>query len=199
MNFTELCNEVQIIVKRPDLADRIQSAVRAATEKLHTLDFWYRDIVEVPVQFGTAFYIQNFDPRTVVPRFRKAKYIRIWEGGTDGQATVFLEPIQIEEAIDGYGYLKTNVFYMAGQLLQIRGTQDIYRVLFGAYRYPTVTPAESYSSWIAEEFPWGIIYEASRAIFRSISMAEEAAAYERLTAEIVSELKLSFVDDIPVT
>lgn len=199
MNFTELCNEVQIIVKRPDLAERIQSAVRAATEKLHSLDFWYRDLVEVPVQFDRDFYLQNFDPRQVIPKFRKAKYIRIWEGGVDGRATIFLDPIQIEEAIDGYGYEKTNVFYMAGQLLQIRGTCNILRVLFGAYRFPTITPAESYSSWIAEDYPWGIIYEASRAIFRSISMAEEAAAYERLTLEITTEMSRSCVDDVPFT
>lgn len=199
MNFTELCNEVQIIVKRPDLADRIQSAVRAATEKLHSLDFWYRDLVEVPVQFDTEMYIQNFDPRQVIPKFRKTKYIRIWEGGVDGRPTVFLDPIQIEEAIDSYGYTKTNVFYMAGQLMQIRTTCSILRVLFGAYKFPTVTPSDQFSSWIADDYPWGIVYEAARTIYRSISMDEAAAQYERLTAEIVSEMRRSCVEDVPFT
>lgn len=199
MNFTELVNEVQIIVKRPDLSDRIQSAVRAATEKLHSLDFYYNDLVEVPVQFDKEFYIQNFSPKQVIPRFRKAKYIRIWNGGVDGAAKEFLEPIQIEAAIDGYGYERTNVFYMAGSLLQIRANRGILRVLFGAYKYPVVTPVEAYSSWIAEDFPWAIIYEAARTVYRSISMQEEANAYGALTAEIVAEMRMSCVDDIPVT
>jgi hypothetical protein len=199
MTFDELCTEVQIIVKRPDLAERIQSAVRAATEKLHSLDFYYRDLIEVPVEFDREFCIQNFIPKEIVPRFRKAKYIRFWNGGVDGAAGVFLKAIQIEDAIDSYGYEKVNVFYMAGNMLQIRTNPAVLRVLFGAYIYPTVTPVASYSSWIAEDYPWGIVYEASRTIFRSISMAEEAASYERLTAEIVSEMKTSCVDDIPVT
>lgn len=199
MNFTELVAEVQIIVKRPDLADRIQSAVRAATEKLHSLDFWYRDIVEVPVQFDREFYIQNFDPRQVIPKFRKTKYIRIWLGDATGRPGKFLDPIQIEEAIDGYGYTKTDVFYMAGQLMQIRTSCGILRILFGAYKFPTVTPIDQYSSWIAEDYPWGIVYEAARTVFRSISMDEAAGQYERLTAEIVSEMKRSCVEDVPFT
>lgn len=199
MTFDELCDEVQIIVKRPDLAQRIQSAVRAATEKLHSLDFFYKDLIEVPVEFDEALAIQNFVPKEVVPRFRKAKYIRFWNGGVDGSAGTFLKSIQIENAIDGYGYEKVNVFYMAGTMLQMRTDPAVLRILFGAYIYPTVTPASSYSSWIAEEYPWGIVYEASRAIFRSISLQEQAGEYEKLTAEVVSEMRMSCIDDIPVT
>lgn len=199
MNFTELVNEVSIIVKRPDLVDRIQGAVRAATEKMHSLDFWYRDLVEVPVQFDREFYIQNFDPRQVIPRFRKAKYIRIWRGDITGGPAEFLDPIQIEEAIDAYGYTKTNVFYMAGQLLQIRTTCSVLRVLFGAYKFPVTSPIESYESWIADDYPWAIVYEAARAIYRSISMDEAASQYERLTAEVVAEIKRSCIDDVPFT
>lgn len=199
MTFDELCQEVQIIVKRPDLAERIQSSVRAATEKIHSLDFFYKDLVEVPVQFESELNIQNFVPKEIIPKFRKAKYIRFWHGDVNGSAGVFLTPIQIENAIDSYGCDRVNVYYMAGTMLQMRTNPAVFRVLFGAYIYPTVTPITSYSSWIAEEYPWAIVYEAARTIFRSISLQEQAGEYEKLTAEVVSEIRMSCIDDIPVT
>lgn len=199
MNFEELTAEVLVIVKRPDLIDRIQSSIRAATVKLHQSDFYYKDLREVPVQFDTETFIQNFVPTDVLPNFRKAKYIRFWFGDADGAAGLFLTNIQIENAVDSYGYIKENVFYMAGTMLQVRASPAVHRILFGAYVYPTVTPATAYESWIAREYPWGIIYEAARSIYRSIGFQEQANEYAKMAAEILGEIKLSCVDDIPLT
>jgi hypothetical protein len=81
----------------------------------------------------------------------------------------------------------------------MRGKCATYRVLFGCYLHPTLTPANLYNSWIAEEMPWAIIYEASRVLFKSIAFTEQANEFAQLVAEQVGELKLSYVDDIPVT
>ena len=199
MNFAELVSEVISITKRPDLADRTQGAVRAATQKLHQSDFFFKDLVEIPVQFSESAFIQNFLPTDVLPRFRKAKYIRYWIGDANGQPGPFLKQIQIENALDTYGYQRNNVFYLAGQMIQIRANPAVYRVLFGAYVHPVLLPAESYQSWIADEAPYAIIYEAARTVFRSISLQEQAAEYTRLAGEILAELKMSYVDDIALT
>lgn len=199
MTFAQLVAEVLLIVKRPDLQSRIESAVRAATLKMHQADFFYKDLVEVPVQFDLARILQQFLPTEVVPNFRKAKYVRVWFGDTDGTYGPFLDPIQIENSLDIYKCSKDNVFYMAGQLLQIRAVPAVYRVLFGAYKHPVVTPAESYSSWIADEYPYAIIYEAARTIFRSISFNEQANEYSQLAGEVLAEIRMSCVDDIPIT
>lgn len=199
MNFSELVSEVLLIVKRPDLQTRIESAVRAATLKIHHTDFYYPDLVEVPVQFTTPANIQNFMPTDILPLFRKVKYIRMWQGDVDGSPGKFLTSIQIENSIDGYGYIKENVFYMAGQLLQIRASDLVHRVLFGCYVHPTITPAASYKSWIADSYPYAIIYEAARTIFRSIGYQEQANEYAGLTAEVLREISISSIDDIPVT
>lgn len=196
MNFTELVNEVFLLTKRPDLTERTQSAVRAATLKAHHSDFYYKDIYEQSVQFAEALYIQNFQPTDIFARFRKAKYIRRYE---DGEALGFFQPIQIENAIDGYGDHKTEVFYQAGQLLQIRGKWPVNIVLFGAYLHPTITPENAFCSWIADEMPWAIIYEAARVINKSIGKDREAAEMQGLTAEQYVELKMSYVDDTPIT
>lgn len=200
MNFTELCDEVKLLTRRPDLTERIESAVRAATLKAHHSDFYYKDIYEQSVEFAEELYIQNFQPTDIFPAFRKAKYIRVWVGdGTNGYPGQFFTPIQVENSLDAYDCIKTNVFYQAGQLLQMRGTCPILRVLFGAYLHPTITPAISYCSWIAVEMPWAIIYEAARVIFKSIGNDRETAEMNTLAAEQYTLLRMSYIDDTPVT
>lgn len=199
MNFSELYSEVLNIVKRPDLTDRINSAIRAATLKVHHSDFYYKDLVEKPVQFDEARFLQSFIPSSILPRYRKAKYIRFWRGDINGSPGKFFEPIQIENSMDSYDYIKTDVFYMAGQALQMRSSEACQRVLFGAYLHPLISPSTEYQSWIADEYPYAIIYEAARTIFRSIGFQEQAAEYDRLGLEVLSEIKLSCVDDLPLT
>lgn len=199
MNFTEIYNEVILITKRPDLVDRTKQAIRSATIKAHHSDFYYKDLVEVPVQFTTLFFLQSFVPTDVVPQFRMAKYIRLWRGGIEGDVGKFLTPIQIENSQDLYNNIKTDVFYMAGQLLQIRGACTLDKVLFGCYVNPVITPEPSYSSWIANEQPYAIIYEAARQVFKSFSYTEQANEMSSLVAEEYVELKLSYVDSVPLT
>lgn len=200
MNFAELCAEVNIVVKRPDLASRVEGAVRAATLKMHHSDFFYKDILETAIIFDDALSLQSFTPSEAIPNFRKAKYLRFWHETTTGAMPgAFLEPITIENSLDGYHTMKTNVFYMAGKQLQMRCCPAVKHILFGAYVHPIITPAESYSSWIAEEYPYAIIYEAIRTIFRSIGFTEQANEFAQLSAEILGEIKMSSVDDIPLT
>ena len=199
MTFAELVAEVVSITKRPDLIERIKANVRAATLKAHHSDFYYKDLFEVPVQFTEIFILQSFVPTDVSPRFRKAKYVRRWLGGADGHFGNFFTPIQIENSIDNYGCTKNEVYYMAGQALQMRGAMPIDKILFGCYQHPVVTPETAYDSWIATEMPYVIIYEAARVTFKSYSFTEAANEYSQLVAEQFSELKLSYVDDVPLT
>lgn len=199
MTFAELQAEVLSITRRPDLIERIQGGIRAATLKIHHSDFFYKDLVEVPVEFSEVTPVQSFVPAEVLPSFRKAKYLRVWCGDVNGSPGQFLEHIQIENSLDSYNYIKENVFYMAGTNLQIRSNPPVQRILFGAYVHPVVAPMAQYKSWIADEYPYAIIYEASRTIFRSIGQPEQATEYGNLAYEILAEIKVSSVDDMPIT
>lgn len=200
MTFAELAAEVALLTRRPDLTDRINSAVRAATLKAHQSDFFYKDLFEQSIEFVTPAYIQNFLPTDIFPLFRKIKYLRIWHGDdVTGYPGQFLDLIQIENSLDAYKNIKTNVFYQAGQLLQCRGTCPLDKLLFGAYCHPVITPENAYCSWIAKEMPWAIIYEATRTIFKSIGLDQQAAEMDRLAAEQFLMLKMSYVDDAAIT
>lgn len=198
MNFQELCDEVKSITRRPDLSARIESAVKASTLKAHQSDFYYPDIIEAAVEFTNESHIQNFNAYEIVPRFRKAKYLRQWFGEVGGDPGKFYEHIQIEEAFDGYGYIKQDVFYFAGQNLQIRSRIPVKRVLFGCYVHPSLD-TNNFTSWIAKEVPFAIIYDACRTLFKSIALDAEARDYDNLTSEQYASLKMSYIDDAPWT
>lgn len=199
MNFQEIYDEVIVITKRPDLVDRTKQAIRSATIKAHHSDFYFKDLYEVPIQFTNLFFLQSFAPTEVVSTFRMAKYIRLWNGDTNGAPGKFFTPIQIENSLDLYQNIKTDVFYMAGQLLQIRGACTLDKVLFGCYVNPVITPETAYSSWIAVEQPYAIVYEAARQVFKSFSFTDQANEYSKLVAEEYAELKLTYVDSVPLT
>ena len=199
MDYPELIAEVIEIVKRPDLAARISSAVQSATLKAHHSDFYYRDLRESGVVFDSERFVQNFDPRDIFPKFRKAKYLRFWRDvaptgpSQEGLgAGAFLTPVMIENAQDSYRTDRVNVYYMAGDLLQIRVSHPWKHFLFGAYVHPTVTQ-DGFSSWIAEEYPWAIIYEACRSVFQAIGFQEQSSEMRLQVAEQYQMLKVNSV------
>ena len=196
MDFNELVAETIALIKRPDLVDDTKTAVKAATLKLHCSDFYFKDVVELVIQFDAPRYIQTFDPKAISTTYRHPKYMRIWDGEIDGYAGPFIEHIQIEGALNAYKMQKSNVFYLAGRFIQIRTYNELDKILFGYYQYPNIIP-EYYSSWIAEEYPYSIVYEAARTLFLTIGFQEQSASMRSLVQEQISALQQTNVDTTP--
>jgi len=191
MTFTELLNEVYILTKRPDLVDRTSSAVRSATLKLHSSDYFYRDLIEIGISFEVAARLQQIDYYALLPFYRSLKYIR----KTDSQGLeqgVLYDLITPEQVLDGYGINKENVVYVAGQIIQIRSSAPVQYILFGYYTFPSVLPT-SFASWIAILQPFAIIYEAAARVFKSIGDTEQFAAYTALAKEEMAAVIISNV------
>lgn len=196
MNFTELCNEVILITKRPDLLALTQSAVRTAILKTHQKDFFYRDIIETGVEFPGEEFITSFRPLDIIPRFRKPAYLREWcfdptatNQGRPGRQFSVIEP---GNARDSYGFYKTDVYYLAGDLLQIRSATPLTHALFGAYVLPDVTGSGEIS-WITSEFPYAVIHAAARQVFKSIGASDQAATQDELTAEAYAIITINSI------
>lgn len=197
MNLSELYAEVILITKRPDLVARTESAVRAAIVKLHRTDFYAKDLVEVAIQFNTVGYLQSLEPKLIIPQYRQIKYFRVFDGNSTGQPVgpVFTN-IQVENILDGYGYQKSDVFYMSGQLLQIRSSVILKFGIIGAYVDPVVINT-GFKSWIADEYPMAVVYEAARNIFGSIGYLEQAREMQTNMMQELGTLKLSSLDTAP--
>lgn len=189
--FAELCSDVYTITNRPDLVSETKLAVKAATLKAHQLDFFWKDIEETGVSFSTEDYVQALEYRTLLPRYRALKYIR--KSDVNGTPGALLSVITPAMALDRYGADRTDVCYAAGEVIQIKSSTLLQYILFGCYLNPDITEA-SYSSWIALDHPYAIIYEAAASIFKMIGQDEQATVFKKLTDEQFQFLKQSNIE-----
>ena len=194
MTFDELVAEVHNITNRPDLSAESEAAVRAATLKAHQTDFYSKDIYETGIEFDTAEYRQQFDMISLTSNFRALKYLRRVEDENDDMGT-FFEIITPEELLDSYGITRSDIAYVAGRSLEIRSSVEFSKALMGAYVLPIVRSG-SYTSWIAEQHPYFIIYEACRVIFKAIGYDEQSAQFNSLVAEELTLLRMSGLTDV---
>lgn len=189
--FTELLAEVYTLTNRPDLVNETKLAVKAATLKAHQLDFFYKDIYEVGVQFSTSDYIQALEYRTISPRYRALKYIRKTDlSGTPG---AFLNVVTPSMVLDGYGTQREDICYGAGEVIQIKSSTLLQYILFGCYRNPDITES-GYSSWIALDHPYAIVYEAAATVYKQVGQDEQAAVFKRMTDEQFAMLRASNIE-----
>lgn len=178
--LTSLVNDVYTLTNRPDLVGETLLAVRNATLKAHNTDYYYKDLLETGIQFDYAVTQQTADLRLLVPRYRALKYVRMYE--TSGRAGKVLEIITPDNILDSYSIHKEDICYVAGRELKIRSRAAHQYFLMGCYVHPDVTP-DNYQSWIADEQPSAIVYQAAAVVFKTIGYDEQNATYRDMVAD----------------
>lgn len=189
MTLAELISGVYSLTNRPDLTGQTLIAVQSATLSLHQMDFFYKDIFETGIVFGTAEYIQSFEYRTLITTWRALKYLR----RTDSSGASTSEPFEIVEAedvLDLYKSDRTNVIYGAGEVLQIRSSTVFQYALLGCYVNPVITEA-GFNSWMAKDHPFAIIYKAAADICRQIGKQEQSALFLKEVEDKKQEIRVS--------
>jgi hypothetical protein len=189
--FTELLSDVYELTKRPDLVSDTKVAVKAATLKAHQSDFYYKDLYETGVSFSAADYNQVLEFRTLLPRFRATKYIR--KTDSEGTPGAFLNLITPALSLNRYGSQREDVYYAAGEVLQIKSSTLLQYILFGCYLNPDITEA-GYNSWVALDHPYYLVYEAATTVFKTIGQDEAASVYTKLAADQLAMLKSSNIE-----
>jgi hypothetical protein len=186
--FAELLADVIVLTNRPDLVNETKLAVKAATLKMHQIDFFYKDIYETGISFSSSEYSQQLEYRTLLPRFRSLKYLRESDSlGTVGKFFTVLTPA---ETLDTYGYTKRDVVYAAGELLQINSSSAFQYAILGCYLNPDVTEA-GFNSWVALDHPYAIVYEAALTVFKMIGFDEQAVVVGKLALEQIAMVRSS--------
>jgi hypothetical protein len=189
MDLTELQAEVIIHTGRPDKVADTLSAVKAATLKAHQLDYFPRDIYETGLSFNTAEFEQDFEVTTFIPRFRAIKFARVYDNDA-GSPLQFFELIDPINVLDTYNVARTDVMYLGGSEIHFKASAEFQYALFGCYLNPDVATM-TYTSWVAELFPYAIVYEAAAVIFRSIGQMEKFRAYRDMASEQYQILRIN--------
>lgn len=189
MTLSELIAEVYILTNRPDLVSQTLSAVRAATLKIHQSDYYYKDLFESGIAFASPAYLQQIEYRTLIPKYRALKYIRKTDVTGTEQGN-FYEVVVPESVLDQYHLNRENVCYVAGSVIQIRSKDLLQYILFGCYVNPIITEA-NYTSWVAQDHPYAIIFEAAASVFKMIGDTDQFAAYTQLSMQQMAEVRMS--------
>lgn len=201
MLFSELVNNVYTETGRSDLVDETASAVIASTLKMHGLEFFFKDITSAKVVFDVPAYIESLDT-AALPRYRSLSYLRKWDptfnayqqnplvlppaqsnslGGivNPNLALAFLKIITPDDIFDGYGAEKVDVCYQLGACLYIKSSTTLSQMMVGWYQWPLAIANDAkYFSWIANEYPYAIIYDAASAILQKIGQTDAARKYD---------------------
>ena len=192
MNITELVQAVYTETNRPDLVQETLQAVLEATLSLHTMDSWFKDIIEARVAFDDpTLYIQALDTYAL-PRYRNMAYVRKndpvltqWEQTSGilpqqyrwppGQFN-FLVRKDISVVLDAYGYELNDIWYKSGNQINMKSSTPLKYAMVGWYAFPDLQPA-TFNSWIANEFPYAIIYRAAGGLYSKIDQDKAAMMY----------------------
>lgn len=194
MTFDELLTEVYTLTSRPDLIAETKTAVKAATLKAHQTDFYSKDIYEKYVELSTEEdYVFSFDYISYIPNFRAIKYIRRLDTNTN-EPSAFLTVVDPTDVLDMFGSTKTDVCYIAGRIIEIKSSVAFSKMILGCYVLPIVSET-NFASWVAELYPYSIVFEAARVVFKTIGYDEQSAQYEKLVAEQYTLLRSSAFSD----
>lgn len=192
MTLAQLQAAVITETNRPDLIPETLQAVLEATLSIHTVDNFYKDIVEAQVVFNDpTLFLQILDT-TTLPLFRNTAYIRKTDPGitaveqqtsqstfSSGQFN-FLKRVDVGDILDNYGYEKADIYYQAGSQINIKSGTALGYITVGWYAYPNLDPTGvAFASWIAREFPYVIVYKAAAGIFAKIGEDKSWSIYSR--------------------
>jgi len=179
------------ILKRPDLADMSTLHIKNAILKAHAADFWIRDLFETNFAFGAKDTVYTLYPETLIPRYRVVKYLNAIDPVT-GFTIQPMKKIDVGQFLDGYNYIRDNSFYQAGNTLKIRVSAQYDTYGIGCFLFPDTTL--TVPSWIADQYPFAILYEAARTMYKIIGKADESRSMELLVGEAMAEVKMSGID-----
>lgn len=198
-----LVDSVYIETGRPDLVAETLSAVVSATLRMHGIDFWFRDIKTAQIVFDADGYLQILDIRDL-PYYRAISYMRKNDPSlatyqqnlsllpplTSNIAGIpvsvvatmrFLTPLTPDDILDSYQAEKQDVFYQTGDTIMIKSSTSLRYVLAGWYGFPNVDTKNNgvnFDSWIGQNYPYAIIYDAASKIFQAIGQLDTSRKYD---------------------
>lgn len=194
MVLSELQVAVYALTKRPDKVAETIQAIQNAILKLHTQDFYPKDIIETGVSFGTASILQDFD-KSIFPRWRAVSYIQPVDGTSFDISGDQLVEITPKFSVDDYDVFKNNVYYEAGQYLKLRTSPAFQYFIVGYYALPDISTITNPTlvDWVPALYPFAVVYEAAAIIFKSIGFVDQEKSMRELAAGEAGRLGISSI------
>lgn len=191
--YLAIVADIYSLTARPDLIAETALAVRKATMKAHSADFWKNDLtvafVTMPVlstNGDVSFrYSLDLTATATYPLYRKISHIKEYNIPLTGQEIQFKE-LDMDRLLDNYLLEDINYFSQAGMQVSLRCNKVLGQLAVGYWKYPDINQT-TYTSWIADQYRDMIIEEACASIYKAIGKDNE---YQRLAQNFAENLHM---------
>lgn len=219
MLLSELTQHVYEETGRPDLVDETRNKIVSTTQTLHGREKYFKDILLADVTFANVLFEQTIDLSDEIsfPQFRQMAFMRKYPipGSVSQDPSYplnmpglygwypgcylnhdFLKAIDPTDLFDNFDWRKEDVYWQAGTTLNCRSLSGLARVKIGYYSWPVVDPTSdiTFKSWIADEYPWAIIYGATYNMFRTIGQLDQATGYINQQGNGLAQQQIQLID-----
>lgn len=153
------------------------------------------DVTELP-RFKAFDYVRKNDPTLAAFQLNPTILPPLTDtiGGIPFPTALAMKEIKIiqtDNIFDDYQIEKQDVGYLAGKSFFIRSSTPLTYVLLGWFAWPNLdfgnvgnevggnpAPCPNFDSWIAQEYPFSIVYDAASAILQKVGMTDAARKYD---------------------
>jgi hypothetical protein len=188
--FADILTDVYTLTDRQHLTNESKLGIRAATIKLHGMEFWREDRVEEEVAVTVSENQFNLNISTALANpCRKINAIKKMD------SDVYFEEIDPTQLLDGFGHRRYNTYYRVGNVLNFLTDTGDTSVYFIYYKQP-VAVETGYSSWIADTYPILVAMEAASFVLSTIGDKEAAAKIDAMKMEQLNVLLINHLDPV---
>ena len=190
MSFADILADVYTLTGHSELVALSKLGIRAATVKLHGMEFWREDRVEENITVSVA------DSQFSIDLSAALSYpVRHIEAIKKLSEDVYFDEIDPKQLLDQFGFRRYNTYYRIGNTLTFLTDSSETEVYFIYYKQPVATET-GYSSWIADTYPLLIALEAANFVFSSIGDKEQEAKIKGMIAEHIGVLTINHLDTV---
>lgn len=182
--WAELLDETYKLTKRPDAVTLTEQHLRKAVRTAHKSGKYWRDLQVAQLTNLPLDQVQEVQLATVAPRLRAVARLT---SATNAQLEY--KPVTIDDLLDNDGYLRTNVYWGLGSVLQVRAAAPEASLTLTYYQYPVVSPEASFNSWIAEEHSDLLVNLTAGGVLAAFGEQETARRIDSLAALLLADLQ----------
>lgn len=190
MSFEDILTDVYTLTGHPEQVNLSKLGIRAATVKLHGMEFWREDRVEESIAVTVVEGEFSLDLSSAL-----AYQVRHLAAIRKGSDYIYFDEIDPKQLLDQFGYKRYNSFYRIGNILKFLSDTTETEIVVVYYKQPVAVEA-GYTSWIADMYPLLVALEAANFVFSSLGDKEQEAKIKTMIAEHIGVLTINHLDTV---
>ena len=131
MSFADILTDVYTLTGHPEQVNLSKLGIRAATVKLHGMEFWREDRVEESI--AVTVVEGEFSLDLAADLAYQVRHLAAIRKGSD---YIYFDEIDPKQLLDQFGYKRYNSFYRIGNILKFLSDTTETEIVVVYYKQP---------------------------------------------------------------